>query len=146
MKHITSILLFFILTTTTFGQDNSDPWKTLGHVQMKTYMDEMLGFEVSEPIFGGEVEMLDGSFITISGYILPVDSEDGTSILSYMPFASCFFCGNAGPETVMELDVPKVQSQVNKKVTVRGQLVLNRDDFYSLIYKLKNTELIKVED
>ncbi|MBB3701220.1 DUF3299 domain-containing protein [Flammeovirga yaeyamensis] len=145
MKYITFVLLLFSFLTTSYAQDDNNPWKTLSHVEMKTYMDETLGFEVSEPIFGPEVEMLDGSFITISGYILPVDSEDGTSIISFMPFASCFFCGNAGPETVMELDIPKVQSQVNKKVTVRGQLKLNRDDFYSLIYKLKNTELIKVE-
>ncbi|NLR89579.1 hypothetical protein [Flammeovirga agarivorans] len=140
------VFTFILIQSVCSAQNTMDVWKTLGHVEMKTYMDETLGFEVSEPIFGGEVEMLDGSLITISGYILPVDSEDGTSILSYMAFANCFFCGNAGPETVMELDIPKKQSWVNKKVTVKGRLKLNRDDFYSLIYKLSDTVLIKVED
>ncbi|KXX67484.1 hypothetical protein [Flammeovirga sp. SJP92] len=138
-------LFFLILSTSSWAQISPEEvWKTLSHVEMKTYMDETLGFEVSEPIFGGEVEMIDGSMITISGYILPVDSEDGTSILSYMAFANCFFCGNAGPETVMELDTPKRQNLVNKKVIVKGRLELNRDDFFSLIYRLKNTEIVEV--
>ncbi|MBD0405211.1 MULTISPECIES: hypothetical protein [unclassified Flammeovirga] len=138
-------LLFLLFSSAPWTQDSSNNvWKTLSNVEMKTYMDETLGFEVSEPIFGGEVEMIDGSMITISGYILPVDSDDGTSILSYMAFANCFFCGNAGPETVMELDTPKRQNLVNKKVVVKGRLELNRDDFFSLIYRLKNTEIVEV--
>ncbi|MBB6462155.1 hypothetical protein [Flammeovirga kamogawensis] len=140
-----SIITFFSIHCTA-QNTSTDVWKTLSHVEMKTSMDETLGFEVSEPIFGGEVEMIDGSIITISGYILPVDSENGTSILSYMPFANCFFCGNAGPETVIELDMPKKQSLVNKKVTVKGRLNLNRDDFYSLIYKLSAAKVIDVEN
>lgn len=145
MKHLYITFLFLIFSHLLFAQSNPDDvWKTLSHVEMKTYMDETLGFEVSEPIFGGEVEMIDGAIITISGYILPVDSEDGTSILSYMAFANCFFCGNAGPETVMELDTPKKHNLVNKKVVVKGRLELNRDDFYSLIYRLTNTEVIEV--
>ncbi|NME70681.1 hypothetical protein [Flammeovirga aprica] len=146
MKFINSILLlFFLISSYSWGQKSlDDVWKTLSNVEMKTYMDETLGFEVSEPIFGGEVEMIDGSMITISGYILPVDSEDGTSILSYMAFANCFFCGNAGPETVMELDTPRRQNLLNKKVIVKGRLELNRDDFFSLIYRLKNTEIVEV--
>lgn len=145
MKLLNISISLIFLSSFAWGQNNPDEvWKTLGHIEMKTYMDETLGFEVSEPIFGGEVEMIDGSMITISGYILPVDSEDGTSILSYMAFANCFFCGNAGPETVMELDIPKKQNLVNKKVIVKGRLELNRDDFFSLIYRLKNTEIVEV--
>jgi hypothetical protein len=41
--------------------------------------------------------------VTIKGYFLDLDPNGEWYILSKNPFATCFFCGKAGPETILEL-------------------------------------------
>jgi hypothetical protein len=41
--------------------------------------------------------------VTITGYFLDLDPNGEWFILSKNPFATCFFCGKAGPETILEL-------------------------------------------
>lgn len=49
------------------------------------------------------VNQYEGEEVIISGYLIPIDIESERYALSKNPFSSCFFCGNAGPETVVEL-------------------------------------------
>ncbi|GAB4414737.1 MAG: hypothetical protein OHK0039_22770 [Bacteroidia bacterium] len=53
------------------------------------------------PSFGDSVRSFDRQPVRIAGYVLTV--EPGRYVLSANPFSSCFFCGGAGPESVMEL-------------------------------------------
>ncbi len=41
--------------------------------------------------------------VSIRGYFLDLDPNGEWYILSKNPFATCFFCGKAGPETVLQL-------------------------------------------
>jgi hypothetical protein len=41
--------------------------------------------------------------VTIRGYFLDLDPDGKWYMLSKNPFATCFFCGKAGPETILEL-------------------------------------------
>ncbi|MEH0157896.1 hypothetical protein V6R21_27710 [Limibacter armeniacum] len=120
-------------------------WEELGRIEWKNYYDELLGIDVQEPIFNSDLMMKDGEMITITGFIIPVDTDDNTMILSAFPFSNCFFCGNAGPETVMQLDLKHDRSLLNKKVTLKGRLKLNQNDFYKLVYNLKDSEVINVQ-
>jgi len=140
--------LFVFLFSATFGlptyAQDSDPWKVLREVKWDHFYDEALGFDVSRPVFGEAIRKLEGKEITIKGYIVPVDTDGDYMVLSALPFNNCFFCGNAGPETVMEIDLRKNKKLINKYVTLKGRLDLNNEDYLSLIYRLKNVELVSV--
>lgn len=117
-------------------------WDVLMKVKWNNHFDQKLGFEVSEPIFDPAVRRLDGTEVSIRGYILPVDTNDGVMVLSAYPFSNCFFCGGAGPETVMEVEMKKDKKLYNKQVTVQGRLKLNRNDFSRLIYVLQGAQIL----
>jgi len=57
----------------------------------------------------------------------------------------CFFCGNAGPETVLQaftknkLKVP----YTSKAITIRGKLSLNHGDVNELMYTLTNVVVVE---
>lgn len=133
------LCMWLLPGSSAFAQE--DMWQKLADLTWKHFYDETLGFDVSQPVFGEELKKLDGKQITINGYVLPVDLEGDNMIISAFPFASCFFCGNAGPETVMQLDIAKNMRLVDKKITVRGTLQLNDQDFLSLVYSLKDAEV-----
>ena len=106
--------------------------------------DETFNSEVEFPIFSEEVKALDGKPITMEGWMIPLDELRGKNyfVLSALPFANCFFCGGAGPETVMEVFSKKEISFTEKKIKVRGKLSINPDDPLRLMYILNDAELI----
>ena len=55
----------------------------------------------------------------------------------------CFFCGGAGPETVMEVEAIEGVEYSAEQVVLRGKLTLNDDDINRLMYLLSEAELIK---
>lgn len=67
-------------------------------------------------------------------------------VLSKTPFNSCFFCGKAGPETViivgLEKEVPKYK--IDEKIEVEGILVLNADDPFQFPFALIHSKIIKL--
>ena len=54
-----------------------------------------------------------------------------------------FFCGGAGPETVMEIYAKTPIKFTSEAVTIRGKLELNSDDVNRLIYSLTNAEPVE---
>ena len=93
------------------------------------------------PEFSQEVLDADSSLVEIQGYIIPIDVESGFYVLSANPFASCFFCGNAGPESVLELQFTQPLKNIYKTdeiATFRGRLKLNWDDLEHCNYILTN--------
>ncbi|MCB0847224.1 MAG: DUF3299 domain-containing protein, partial [Bacteroidetes bacterium] len=64
--------------------------------------------------------------------------------LSANPFASCFFCGNAGPESVMDLELTSYDKVyfTDDYVTFQGKLILNDSDLNKMCYVLEEAEEI----
>lgn len=93
-----------------------------------------------KPMFPESVRDLDGVEVIISGYIVPVDVSGSRYALSRFPLASCFFCGNAGPETVMELNFssPIHHLITDTFVTVKGVFMLNDNEPHRLFFILEN--------
>jgi len=56
----------------------------------------------------------------------------------------CFFCGGAGPETVMEVFAKEPIKYSAEPVMLKGKLELNDSDVNRLIYTLKDVEIAKV--
>lgn len=140
MKVVAFSLLFFLLLPV----QETNPWKTLSKVTIEKRFDETLNFEIDYPTFSEDILSLDGKSITIEGWIIPLDELRGENyfVLSALPFANCFFCGDAGPETVMEVFSKKEISFTEKKIKVRGTLSINADNPLQLMYILNDAELI----
>lgn len=87
------------------------------------------------PIFDPELKSYDGKEITINGYIIPTDGYKSQKefVFSAYPYKNCFFCGGAGPETVMEVVSPNGINFTSENHTKR-KLKLNA--------RLKSTDVL----
>lgn len=139
-------LILFLLTLTygLIGQNGSSTWNTLGKITFKKEFDADLGFKIDKPIFSEEIKALSGKTIEIKGYIIPTDGYKSHTefILSAFPYNMCFFCGGAGPETVMEIYAKSPVKFTSEAVTIRGKLELNENDVNRLIYAMTEAEQV----
>ena len=120
-------------------------WKTLGKISYKKEYDEVLGFKIDKPVFSEAVKKYDGKHIEIRGYIIPVEGYKGHKefVFSAFPYNMCFFCGGAGPETVMEVKAKEPIEFTVEPITISGILRLNPDDINRLMYALEDAEFVK---
>ena len=119
---------------------------------MATYKCNSCGMSVKtlcgscdEPLVDGSLTTDDGKEVQIRGFIIPVDIVQDYYVLSANPYSSCFFCGQAGPESVMEIEMIKKYEglRMDQVITFRGRLKLNVDDIYQLNYILQNAEILE---
>ena len=97
------------------------------------------------PEFLAPVKELEGKQITISGYFLNIDPEENIYILSKGPMADCFFCGQAGPETAIELQFVNIPNfKTDDIVRITGILQLNKDDIDHFNYILKECKAVLI--
>jgi hypothetical protein len=84
----------------------------------------------------------EGQEVIISGYLIPLDVAANTYALSKNPFSACFFCGNAGPETVVELKFKNDPGRfaTDKFVPITGELRLNRNG-QGLFFTIVNAQI-----
>ena len=135
----------FVLGISATAQKSTNLWKTLSKITYKKEYDEMLGFKVDVPIFSEEIKSLEGKEVTVKGYIIPVEGYKSHKefIFSAFPYNMCFFCGGAGPETVMEIYATEAIKYTAEPVTIKGKLELNSADINRLIYALHDVEKIE---
>ncbi len=120
-------------------------WKTLSRITYRKEYDELMGFKIDKPVFSQQVTDLQDSEITIKGYVIPVEGYKSHTefIFSAFPYSMCFFCGGAGPETVMEvLSIEPIKYSA-EQITIKGKLQLNADDINRLMYQLVDATLVK---
>ncbi len=132
-------LLVLLIPALSFGLA-ADPvkitWESLRDVTFKKKWNADEGMFILEPQFGAKVASLKGKEVVLTGYMIPVDIDANYYVLSANPFASCFFCGQAGPESVVSVKFKKVSKRFNTddRVTIRGVFRLNADDINDLNY------------
>jgi hypothetical protein len=140
--------IFFLLLITTstaaFSQSSlkDNTWKTLSRITFKKEYDEVLGLKIDVPVFGTEVKSMEGKEVTVKGYIIPTDGYKSQKefVFSAFPYNMCFFCGGAGPETVMEVVSKEPIKYTSEPVYLKGILRLNGKDVNRLIYSLEKAE------
>jgi hypothetical protein len=140
-----AICFFSAASSAISAQDAKSLWTTLAKVTFKKQYDEMLGFKVDVPVFSPEIKAMEGKVVEIKGYIIPVEGYRGQKefVFSAFPYNMCFFCGGAGPETVMEVISKEPIKYTTEAITIKGKLDLNANDINRLMYGLKDAELIK---
>lgn len=136
-------IIFLLFTSAPGFSQTKITWETLSDVSFtRKYFEEVDEF-LFYPHFGSSVKGLEGKEVYLKGYMLAIEPEEDIYILSRFPFASCFFCGNSGPESIVELklkpDHPRFR--MDQVVTIKGNLKLNQDDINHCNYILEDAEI-----
>lgn len=132
------------LTTAIFITDNmaqtDNVWKSLSKITYRKEYDELMGFKIDKPVFSDAIKSMEGKTITVKGYIIPVEGYKSHKefIFSAFPYSMCFFCGGAGPETVMEVSTKEPVKYTTEQITLTGTLRLNSDDINRLMFKIEH--------
>ena len=124
-------LIGFICSTKPLAAQTQVNWDVLAEVRFENKHDEAAKAYYAQIIPSEKVQKLDKQRIVIQGYILPMDIKDGYYILSAFPNSSCFFCGGAGEESVIELtfkDKPKAY-KMDDVVSFEGIFRWNQTPF-----------------
>lgn len=121
-----------------------DVWKILAEVGFERRPAEENGFEIESPRFSKRLWSFNGKVVRVKGYLIPMAELGGRQeyMLSALPFSQCYFCGGAGPETVVELQTKQPIRFVTRQITVEGILFLNDFDPDHHMYIIKNARVI----
>jgi len=133
-------VLFFLPTYNAV-----DGWTLFAKVAFKSKFIKEYNEKFLVPSFDSIIKAREGSEIILKGYYMPFDLPNKSIILSKNPYASCFFCGGAGPESVAQIyfssKPPKFKT--DQRIEVKGKLRLNDVDVNQLNFILEEAEIIK---
>lgn len=115
-------------------------------VTVEKEFDSEFGMERISTVLSPLVQAMDGSEITIDGYIIPLTGQIAQNhfMFSRYPQNMCFFCGKAGPESAMQvfLSDNKTVAFTTDKIKLKGILKVYNDQSSGLIYTLETAEVI----
>tara|TARA_B100000900_G_scaffold32266_1_gene24434 strand:+ start:675 stop:1112 length:438 start_codon:yes stop_codon:yes gene_type:complete len=145
MKKKIFLLLISYFFSLHFYSQNIITWELLKNVEFDEIWSEEFQAYYMVPKFSSSVKAMDNKEVQIRGFIIPVDIVQDYYVLSANPYSSCFFCGQAGPESVMEVQMIKKYEglRMDQVITFKGKLKLNVDDIYQLNYILEDAEIIE---
>jgi hypothetical protein len=117
-------------------------WQVLAEVSFQKQIKD--GYEWEVPQFSKHLQSWNGKKIRLKGFIVPA-GEVGDAVrfmFSALPFNVCYFCGAAGPETIVELDTKEKIVFTTKALWVEGVLQLNASNPNQHIYILRSAKII----
>ncbi len=140
------LLLFsFFVIQGIFSQSELS-WEVLADASFAPEYNEKYEVYFLMPTFGEKIKSYQGKQVTITGYFLDISGSGEVFLVSQNPMASCFFCGAAGPETIVEVNFKeKPPFRTDQIVTVTGIFELNPDNVDHCNYILNGAsgELMK---
>lgn len=118
-------------------------WHVLAEVGFKK--TKMAGGEMEVPIFSTHLKAYHGKKIKLKGFVIPVSEtgDESKFMLSSLPFNVCYFCGAAGPETIVEVEANQKVKFTSQAIWMEGILYLNEEDPDHHIYILKSARIIQ---
>jgi hypothetical protein len=141
MRKLTFISLVF---TVVVQAQELNVWHVLAEVGYDRRKSPETGFEMESPTFSKRLWSYNGKVVRIKGYLIPMAELGGRNeyMLSSLPFNQCYFCGGAGPETVVEIQTKQTIKFVTRQITLEGVLFLNDFDPDHHMYIIKDAKLI----
>ncbi|MEL6192822.1 MAG: DUF3299 domain-containing protein [Bacteroidota bacterium] len=126
LKKFFTVFFALGLSVSLLSQEKID-WEILADVTYEYEYVEALNIWHGTPDFGSKVKTYSNKEISIRGYVIPLQLSGDLYMLSAFPYQSCFFCGGAGQETVMELRMKsdKWKLKTDELLTFTGILRLN---------------------
>jgi hypothetical protein len=142
MKVLVTMVIALLLPMKNFEQKENF-WQVLAEVSFRHNKDAQ-GYDFEVPVFSKNLKSFQGKKIILKGYIIPLEEMGGGGkfMLSSLPFNVCYFCGAAGPETVVEVDTDMKIKFTTKQIMMEGILALNESDPNHHIYILKSVKLL----
>lgn len=117
-------------------------WKLLGDIKFVKKNDKTYG-EVMFPVVNTKLRLTNKRKVAMSGFIVPIDNKNYA--LSKNVFASCFFCGKSGPETIAGIkfrgETPKLRT--DQYVTIVGTFRSNETNVDDWIYHIEDAVIVK---
>lgn len=145
MKNKIFTLFLLISSLTCFSQQEIN-WHDLSKVTFTDkYFEEYKDY-FQFPTFSTSIKELEGKRITLKGYFLDIIQAENVFILSKGPMSSCYFCGEGGPETAVEIHYVNTKKfKTDDLVSITGTLKLNSSDVMHFNYILSDckVEIVK---
>lgn len=139
------LVIVMALLCMAFTQPGSDTWEILARVKFTEKFFPKLNEYYLVPLLDSRIRSYEHKDFRLTGHFLPMELDDAnTIILSRHPYAACFFCGGAGPESVAEV-VFKTKHQKFKPdqvIAVKGTLILNEGDVNHMNFILRDAVVI----
>ena len=139
------VLLGFLGSSKLLAQP-ANAWRTLGMMKFETELTAK-GPTSGSGKFIAMIEELEGEEITLKGYVIPLSGRQAQShfMFSAYPYNNCFFCGKAGPESVIEV-FTKEDTKIpfsEKSITIKGIFEFTSRDASGVMFSLKEAELVE---
>lgn len=136
------ILILFATPEPRIIIQDKNFWHVLAEVGFKK--EKKNGYEVEVPLFSNHLKSWNGKKIKLKGYVIPVGEvgDESKFMFSSLPFNVCYFCGAAGPETIMEVESAQKVKFTSQAIWMEGILQLNEKDPDRHIYILKTAKVI----
>ncbi|MDY8134866.1 hypothetical protein [Aquimarina sp. 2201CG5-10] len=147
MYKVVLLILFFVFTKFNLFSQEKLTWNDLTDVSFSDVYSAKYDDFFLKPRFGPIIKSYQGTSIRIKGYFLDFSSEAGEFyMVSRNPMSSCFFCGGAGPETIVEVIFKqKPNLKTDQVVEITGILDLNADDVDHCNYILKEATYRRIK-
>lgn len=120
-------------------------WNILADVTYKLKWNPEYQLDFNYPVFGNTIKKYKGKEVNITGYMIPLDINAGRYVISRYNYASCFFCGGGGPESIVTLKFktkPK-RYKTDEYLTMKGILELNDTNVNEYFYIFNSAEEVK---
>lgn len=146
MKNKFLNLIILLTCFLCFSQQEIN-WQDLSKIKFKEKYFPEYDEYFMYPEFLPPVKALEGKQVAIKGYFLNIGgTEEKIYILSKGPMSSCYFCGQGGPETTIELQFTSTPNfKTDDIMTITGILKLNKDDVEHFNYILVDCKGILVQ-
>jgi hypothetical protein len=129
-----SLLIFQIGFAQKSQPTSLEVWRLLRSLKYETKTTGLY-----QPLFTPAIQNLDGKKVTLEGFMIVIQHERKPKnfMLSYFPVNACFFCGAAGPESVIEVESTQAITYTDDPVSLTGYLRLNAKDENRMFYILE---------
>ncbi len=146
MKKMTLALLTGLIMLSSMKSVEQDMWALFSKTSFVEKLNREFGMYFLYPKFPQELKAFEGKEVTVMGFYIPLDmNASNVAVLSKFPMAECFFCGGAGPESIV---VGYLKTKPGKKIKtdeiikIKGRLKLNGDDIEELNFILLDAEIV----
>lgn len=149
-NYLLCTVIGFLSCISLNGQSpTSISWDMLADVEYSEQYDKKLDAYWLIPTFGESPKAIHNREVVLMGYFIPFNLDENFYVLSRYPYSNCFFCGGAGPESVVELQFdggPPAQLRMDKKYFFKGTFKLNADDFDHCNYIFENATVMTQDE
>lgn len=120
-------------------------WEQFAKVTFKDSWSEKYKIKSQKPVFDAAIKKFDGKQISIAGFLIPITTYGNEYVLSANPYSGCYFCGNAGIESVIDLKFEgnDIHFKTDRFSTIEGKLELSENSDNEFIYVLHNSKEVK---